>query len=161
MVKGMSSKSTEVWGGNMALIKLFSGMDFSGKSTTIERVLVKIPNVFRKQSKFITPIETLQIMIDQNIWVPKEVFIPLLYELVTEDIKNYRECGPILQDTLWVIKFIARLWVEDGEHYEEEIQMLLRLVEQYPDMDSFYLTTTLEARRERYKNIFLTRKRIS
>lgn len=65
----------------MSKIKLFSGMDFSGKSTTISLINKRLPNVFKSQSKFITPIKTLEIMIDRDIWLPREKFIPLLIGL--------------------------------------------------------------------------------
>lgn len=66
----------------MALIKLFSGMDFSGKSTTVQNLSIEMPGKFKCQQKFITPIQTLQEMIDNNIWIPRKDFIPLLQEMV-------------------------------------------------------------------------------
>ena len=65
----------------MALIKLFSGMDFSGKSTTVQNLSIEMPGKFKCQQKFITPIQTLQEMIDNNIWIPRKDFIPLLQEM--------------------------------------------------------------------------------
>lgn len=145
----------------MSKIKLFSGMDFSGKSTTISLINKRLPNVFKSQSKFITPIKTLEIMIDRDIWLPREKFIPLLIGLVTKDIANYKDCGPVLQDTLWVIKFVARLCAEDSDRYHSEIVHLLQLIDSYPDVDSFYLTATMEERMKRYNMRVALGKRIS
>lgn len=108
----------------MAEIKLFSGMDFSGKSTTIESIDKVMPGVFNRQQKFLTPIQTLQRMIDNNIWVPRDEFIPLLQKMVRDDLKDYKDNGPILQDTLWIIKFTSKLLVDGGKETYEDDRML-------------------------------------
>lgn len=145
----------------MSKIKLFSGMDFSGKTTVINLVNNKMSNVFRCQSKFITPIKTLEIMIERNIWLPCDKFIPLLNKIVAKDIADYKDCGPILQDTLWVIKFVARLCAENIDKYYSEIIKLLQLIDSYPDMDSFYITATMNERMKRYNMRAASGKRIS
>ena len=136
-------------------------MDFSGKSTTIKMINSTMPNIFNCQKKFLTPIETLQKMIDQNIWLQRNEFIPLLRKMVETDILNYQKGAPILQDTLWVIKFCARLLADNSSDFQDEINILLDLVDRYPNMDSFYVTTTLERRMERYKVRLSMGKRIS
>lgn len=145
----------------MSTIKLFSGMDFSGKSTTINNLDRTMPGVFRCQQKFLTPIQTLQRMIDNNIWIPRDEFIPLLQEMVMTDIRNYKDSGLILQDTLWVIKFTSKLLVDGQNSFRNEIENLLNLIKCYPDMDSFYITTTMEERRKRYEMRVLSGERIS
>ncbi|WP_373265929.1 hypothetical protein [Hungatella hathewayi] len=145
----------------MSTIKLFSGMDFSGKSTTINNLDRNMRGVFRCQQKFLTPIQTLQRMIDNNIWIPRDEFIPLLQEMVMTDIKNYRDSGLILQDTLWVIKFTSKLLVDGQNSFRNEIENLLNLIKCYPDMDSFYISTTMEERRKRYEMRVLSGERIS
>lgn len=145
----------------MSTIKLFSGMDFSGKSTTINNLDRTMPGVFRCQQKFLTPIQTLQRMIDNNIWIPRDEFIPLLQEMVMTDIRNYKDSGLILQDTLWVIKFTSKLLVDGQNSFRYEIENLLNLIKCYPDMDSFYITTTMEERRKRYEMRVLSGERIS
>ena len=145
----------------MANIKLFNGMDFSGKSTLIKFIDYAMPNVFKLQKKFITPIDTLQKMIERNIWVPRDIFIPLLQKMVEEDISTYQVGAPILQDTLWIIKFSARLLAENSKNYLKEIDKLLHLIEKYPKMDSFYITTTTEERLKRYKMREISGERIS
>lgn len=145
----------------MAKIKLFSGMDFSGKSTMISLIDRIMPNVFKPQKKFLTSICTLQKMIDQNVWLPRDRFIPLLISMVEEDVSNCAVDGPILQDTLWVIKFCARLLADSDNQYRDETNELLRLVGMYPDMDSFYATTTMDERLNRYYIRLSAGKRIS
>lgn len=136
-------------------------MDFSGKSTTINNLDRTMPGVFRCQQKFLTPIQTLQRMIDNNIWIPRDEFIPLLQEMVMTDIRNYKDSGLILQDTLWVIKFTSKLLVDGQNSFRNEIENLLNLIKCYPDMDSFYITTTMEERRKRYEMRVLSGERIS
>lgn len=137
----------------MALIKLFSGMDFSGKSTTVQNLSIEMPGKFKCQQKFITPIQTLQEMIDNNIWIPRKDFIPLLQEMVLTDVQDYCQKDLILQDTLWVIKFTAKLLTDGKNIYETEITKLLSLIKNYPDMDSFYVTASMEKRKERYQAV--------
>lgn len=145
----------------MALIKLFSGMDFSGKSTTVQNLSIAMPGKFKCQQKFITPIRTLQEMIDNNIWIPRKNFIPLLQEMVLTDVQNYYQQDLILQDTLWVIKFTAKLLADEKKIYETEIKKLLSLIQNYPNMDSFYVTASMEKRKERYQKRLLNGERIS
>ena len=145
----------------MALIKLFSGMDFSGKSTTVQNLSIEMPGKFKCQQKFITPIQTLHEMIDNNIWIPRKDFIPLLQEMVLTDVQDYCQKDLILQDTLWVIKFTAKLLTDGKNIYETEITKLLSLIKNYPDMDSFYVTASMEKRKERYQKRLLSGERIS
>lgn len=120
-----------------------------------------MPGIFRCQQKFLTPIQTLQVMIDNDIWIPRDKFIPLLREMVISDIKNYEQQELILQDTLWVIKFISKLLVDGKDTYVKEIEELLNLVKCYPEMDSFYITTKMEERKIRYEMRSLSGERIS
>lgn len=135
----------------MAEIKLFSGMDFSGKSTIVSYLDKTFPRMFQCQQKFLTSIQTLQYMIDNDIWIPRNEFIPLLQNMVISDINNYKKRGLILQDTIWVIKFIAKLMADGKNIYAKEIEELLNLVKCYPEMDSFYITATMEERNKRYE----------
>ena len=43
----------------MPKIKLFSGMDFSGKTTIINGINNKIPSTFKIKKKFLTPIDLI------------------------------------------------------------------------------------------------------
>lgn len=144
----------------MSNIKLLSGMDFSGKSTVAKCIDESMPGVFHRSSKFLTPIYTIQYCINHNIWIPPDDFIPLLKRLVRKDIDCYEDRHPILQDTLWVIKFTARL-MADNNQYSHYIYSLLELINEYPQMDSFYFTATQEARHMRYIQREASGKRIS
>jgi thymidylate kinase len=126
----------------MAKIKLFSGMDFSGKSTIIKIIDAAMPGVFKCQKKFLTSIDTIEKL--RGVWLPAEIWKPLLQENIREDIANY------LQDDLWIIKYIAtKLEMNSPEDYEE-LEQLQQLLWRYPDMDSFYLTTPIEERIRRF-----------
>lgn len=134
----------------MAKIKLFSGMDFAGKSTIIHELDLCLRGTYACQEKFLTPIQTLKYMIENNIWISREKFIPMLEKMVRMDIKNYQESEYILQDTLWVIKFTAKLMADDKEIYAKEISELLSLIRQYPETNSFYITASMEERKRRF-----------
>lgn len=131
----------------MSKIKLFSGMDFSGKTTIIKNIEVSMPGVFKVQRKFLTSIDTIEKV--RNTWLPPEKWKPLLQNTIKKDISNYKENGPILQDSLWIVKYIATKLEQNKSEDLEEIEILQHLLEQYPDMDSFYITTSIEERVKR------------
>mgnify|MGYP001839687378 FL=1 len=62
---------------------------------------------------------------------------------------------------MWVIKFTAKLLTDGKNIYETEITKLLSLIKNYPDMDSFYVTASMEKRKERYQKRLLSGERIS
>lgn len=134
----------------MAEIKLFSGMDFSGKSTIIKIIENEMPGVFKVQKKFLTPIDMIKKVRTRDTWLPPEEWKPLLQKTVKEDIENYKENGLIMQDSLWIIKYIATKIEKNSQEDFEEIEILKKLLNKYPDMDSFYLTTTMEERINRF-----------
>lgn len=133
----------------MSKIKLFSGMDFSGKTTIIKNIEVSMPGVFKVQKKFLTSVDTIEKV--RNTWLPPEEWKPLLQNTIKKDISNYRKTGPILQDSLWIIKYIATKLEQNLPEDLDEIEVLQHLLEQYPDMDSFYITTSIEERVKRLK----------
>lgn len=135
----------------MSKIKLFTGMDFSGKTTIIKNIDIAMPGVFKIQKKFLTPIDTIEKVRKRDSWLPPEEWKPLLQNTVKQDIANYKENGPILQDSLWIIKYIATKLEQNSAEDLEEIDALQKLLEQYPDMDSFYITTSIEERVKRLK----------
>lgn len=135
----------------MSKIKLFTGMDFSGKTTIIKNIDMAMPGVFKIQKKFLTPIDTIEKVRKRDSWLPPEEWKPLLQNTVEQDIANYKENGPILQDSLWIIKYIATKLEQNSAEDLEEINVLQKLLEQYPDMDSFYITTSIEERVKRLK----------
>lgn len=135
----------------MSRIKLFSGMDFSGKTTIIKNIDMLMPGVFKLQKKFLTSIDTIEKVRQRDSWLPAEEWKPLLQNTIEKDIKDYHENGLILQDSLWIIKYIATKLEKDSPEDYEEIAKLSQLLEQYPDMDSFYITTTMEERIKRFK----------
>lgn len=135
----------------MSKLKLFTGMDFSGKTTIIKSIDKAMPNVFKLQKKFLTKIDTIEKVRKLDKRLPAEEWKPLLQETIKKDIANYRENGIVLQDSLWIIKYIATKLEENNPEDYEEIKILSKLLEQYPDMDSFYITTTMEERINRFK----------
>ena len=135
----------------MSKIKLFTGMDFSGKTTIIKNIDMAMPGVFKIQKKFLTPIDTIEKVRKRDSWLPPEEWKPLLQNTVKQDIANYKEKGPILQDSLWIIKYIATKLEQNSAEDLEEIDVLQKLLEQYPDTDSFYITTSIEERIKRLK----------
>ena len=135
----------------MSKIKLFTGMDFSGKTTIIKNIDMAMPGVFKIQKKFLTPIDTIEKVRKRDSWLPPEEWKPLLQNTVKQDIANYKENGPILQDSLWIIKYIATKLEQNSAEDLEEIDVLQKLLEQYSNMDSFYITTSIGERVKRLK----------
>lgn len=133
----------------MAKIKLFSGMDFSGKTTIIKNIDMLMPGIFKIQKKFLTPIDTIQKVRKRDTWLPPEEWKPLLQNTIKKDISDYQENGLILQDSLWIIKYLATTIEKGNPEDYEEIEQLSKLLENYPDMDSFYITTTIDERIKR------------
>ena len=133
----------------MAKIKLFSGMDFSGKTTIIKNIDMLMPGIFKIQKKFLTPIDTIQKVRERDTWLPPEEWKPLLQNTIKKDISDYQENGLILQDSLWIIKYLATTIEKGNPKDYEEIEQLSKLLENYPDMDSFYITTTIDERIKR------------
>lgn len=131
----------------MSKIKLFSGMDFSGKTTIIKNIEVSMPGVFKVQKKFLTSVDTIEKV--RNTWLPPEEWKPLLQNTIKKDISDYQENGLILQDSLWIIKYLATTIEKGNPEDYEEIEQLSKLLENYPDMDSFYITTTIDERIKR------------
>lgn len=143
----------------MSKIKLISGMDFSGKTTIIKIIEKQMPDVFKVQKKFLTPIDTIEKV--RNTWLPAEKWKPLLQNTIKKDINNYKEGKPILQDSLWIIKYLATKMEQSNPEDYEEISQLNELIKQYPNMDSFYLTVSLEERLNRLNKRILSGEEIS
>ena len=133
----------------MSKIKLFSGMDFSGKTTIIEGINNRIPNKFKIKKKFLTPIKLIETVRKREEWLSPEEWKPLLQENIKKDIEDYREDGLILLDSLWVIKYFAGKIEKNNKEDEEEILILKNLLRNYPSMDSFYITTSIDERVKR------------
>lgn len=126
-------------------------MDFSGKTTIIENINNLMPNIFKVQKKFLTPINIIKKVRALDVWLPPEEWKPLLQKAIEKDITDYRENELILQDSLWIIKYIATKLEKNKPEDYEELNILSDLLNQYPEMDSFYVTTTIEERVKRFK----------
>ena len=70
----------------MSKIKLFSGMDFSGKTTIIEGINNRIPNKFKIKKKFLTPIKLIETVRKREEWLSPEEWKPLLQENIKKDM---------------------------------------------------------------------------
>lgn len=134
----------------MSKIKLFSGMDFSGKTTIINGINEKIPNTFKIKKKFLTPIDLIENVRKRDTWLSPEEWKPLLQENIQKDIENYKEDGLVLLDSLWIIKYLAGKIEKSDKEDEEEISILKELLKKYPEMDSFYITVSMEERIKRF-----------
>ena len=75
----------------MSKIKLFSGMDFSGKTTIINGINEKMPSKFSIKKKFLTPIDLIENVRKRDTWLSPEEWKPLLQENIQKDIKEYKE----------------------------------------------------------------------
>ena len=134
----------------MPKIKLFSGMDFSGKTTIINGINSKIPNTFKIKKKFLTSIDLIENVRKMDTWLSPEEWKPLLQKNIQMDIDNYKEDGLVLLDSLWIIKYLAGK-IEKGDKEDEEERCILKeLLKKYPQMDSFYITVSMEERIKRF-----------
>ena len=134
----------------MSKIKLFSGMDFSGKTTIINGINSKIPNTFKIKKKFLTSIDLIENVRKRDTWLSPEEGKPLLQKNIQMDIDNYKEDGLVLLDSLWIIKYLAGKIEKGDKEDEEEICILKELLKKYPQMDSFYITVSMEERIKRF-----------
>ena len=134
----------------MSKIKLFSGMDFSGKTTIVNGINKKIPNTFKIKKKFLTPIDLIENVRKMDTWLSPEEWKPLLQKNIQMDIDNYKEDGLVLLDSLWIIKYLAGKIEKGDKEDEEEICILKELLKKYPQMDSFYITVSMEERIKRF-----------
>lgn len=134
----------------MSKIKLFSGMDFSGKTTIINGINIKIPNTFKIKKKFLTPIDLIENVRKRDTWLSPEEWKPLLQENIRKDIENYKTDELVLLDSLWIIKYLAGKIEKGDKEDEEEISILKELLKRYPEMDSFYITANMEERKKRF-----------
>lgn len=135
----------------MSKIKLFSGMDFSGKTTIINGINEKMPSKFSIKKKFLTPIDLIENVRKRDTWLSLEEWKPLLQENIQKDIKEYKENGLILLDSLWIIKYLAGKIEKNDKQDEEEIIILKELLKKYPEMDSFYITVSMNERIKRFQ----------
>lgn len=135
----------------MSKIKLFSGMDFSGKTTIINGINEKMPSKFSIKKKFLTPIDLIENVRKRDTWLSQEEWKPLLQENIQKDIKEYKENGLILLDSLWIIKYLAGKIEKNDKQDEEEIIILKELLKKYPEMDSFYITVSMNERIKRFQ----------
>lgn len=134
----------------MSKIKLFSGMDFSGKTTIINGINEKMPSKFSIKKKFLTPIDLIENVRKMDTWLSPEEWKPLLQKNIQMDIDNYKEDGLVLLDSLWIIKYLAGKIEKGDKEDEEEICILKELLKKYPQMDSFYITVSMEERIKRF-----------
>lgn len=134
----------------MPKIKLFSGMDFSGKTTIINGINKKVPNTFKIKKKFLTPIDLIENVRKRDTWLSPKEWKPLLQENIQKDIENYKEDGLVLLDSLWIIKYLAGKIEKNDKEDMEEIFILKELLKNYPEMDSFYITVSMEERIKRF-----------
>ena len=132
----------------MSKIKLFSGMDFSGKTTIVNGINKKIPNTFKIKKKFLTPIDLIENVRKQNTWLSPEEWKPLLQENIQKDIENYKEKQNYFLER--DVKYLAGKIEKGDKEDEEEISILKELLKNYPEMDSFYITVGMEERIKRF-----------
>lgn len=134
----------------MSKIKLFSGMDFSGKTTIINLINEKLPNTFKIKCKFLTNIDLIDKV--RNTWLSANVWKPLLQEAIKKDTETYNNTHLVLLDSLWIIKYLAGKIEKNSKEDYDEIINLKELIKKYPEMDSFYITSSIEERIKRFNN---------
>ena len=147
----------------MSKIKLFSGMDFSGKTTIINGINEKMPSKFSIKKKFLTPIDLIENVRKRDTWLSPEEWKPLLQENIQKDIKEYKENGLILLDSLWIIKYLAGKIEKNDKQDEEEIIILKELLKKYPEFPilkgTVYAYNLAASRKKRFSALSAPDKR--
>ena len=110
-----------------------------------------MPSKFSIKKKFLTPIDLIENVRKRDTWLSPEEWKPLLQENIQKDIKEYKENGLILLDSLWIIKYLAGKIEKNDKQDEEEIIILKELLKKYPEMDSFYITVSMNERIKRFQ----------
>jgi len=142
-------------------IILISGMDFSGKSTTVDEIERLSPGDVTTQSKLISsPGNNVawqkRLLVkahfeSHGLQKPQD-YESLILKALEFDIAQFQNSDtsvtPIIQDTLFMLKRYAKVIQKNSslailEKYRELIALL-------PEMDSVYLTTTPQERMRRF-----------
>ena len=110
-----------------------------------------MPSKFSIKKKFLTPIDLIENVRKRDTWLSPEEWKPLLQENIQKDIKEYKENGLILLDSLWIIKYLAGKIEKNDKQDEEEISTVNELLNKYPEMDSFYITVSMNERIKRFQ----------
>lgn len=122
---------------------LFSGMDFSGKSTLAKGVSAAIESPHVSRHRFLAPVDPIQGMIDAGAWLPRPEFVQRLLRFVVDDrAARVGATEFVLQDSLWFLKFAARLLTEEPNRYRAETEALLDIAQTIKPLGSFYLTAS-------------------
>lgn len=126
-------------------------MDFAGKSTLTRSVspLLAVPHTLRH--RFISQIDPIQELIDHRVWIPRHDFVPLLVEMVLQDLGQVDPAEWVLQDSLWFLKFVARLTHEEPNCYGLEVDAILAATAQLNPSGSFYLSASRRDRLARFR----------
>ncbi len=134
----------------MAKLKLFSGMDLSGKSTIVNVINTAMPCKFQLNHNFLSQaINDIQKASQLKTWPSDDEWWPIVYKALTRDTTTLINT-PILQDTLWGIKYLARLQAKFDTDYSNKLTKLKNIIQNYPNADSFYLTTSMDERLKRF-----------
>jgi hypothetical protein len=82
-----------------------------------------------------------------------------------EDVQSYDFDRLRLQDSLQIFKRLAiKLQIKYSTNsikYNQEIDAMKHLIQKYPDMDSYYLTATVQARKIRFAQREYSNQRIT
>ena len=134
----------------MAKLKLFSGMDFSGKSTVVRLINAALPNKFQINHNFLShELNDIQRVSRLKIWPSDDEWWLMVFKVLAKD-SNTIINAPILQDTLWGIKYLARQEVNFNSQHLSKLSKLKKIIQNYPSADSFYLTTSMDERLKRF-----------
>lgn len=141
----------------MSNITLLSGLDYSGKTSVA--LELKQQYKYTVHHRFLSGLDYLDVMQKQNRFIsnPNE-FVPLLLKLIYEDIGHINNenillpSSILIQDTLWPIKYVAKLQLSSRAMYKKEINQIIGMMRRYPSMDSYYLSVDYETRLQRFNN---------
>jgi len=132
---------------------LISGMDFSGKTTTVKEIKALEPDVVIRY-RYLSDIagnaarqEIVSIRESGND-VEKQRYRALARQSIEYDMKNYKPLNAlVIQDTLFLLKHYSKRVLENTDH--ELIKWLEEQISLLPKMKSVFLTVGEEERKRR------------
>ena len=144
----------------MAKIKLFSGLDFSGKSTIAGLFHETYKDKTILRHKFIS--DEPEVLAFKSDWRAKghnqvwygnvEDYKPILDWIIgiyEKDISNF-SCHDkiVICDSIWLFKLLSGA-IDMGGFSEEYIERVKDVLRKLPDMDSYYITAPHEEKEKR------------
>lgn len=138
---------------------LISGMDFSGKTSVAKKINKVFQDTYLIQHKYLSIDDPLKEIRNSKKKYPASEWALFWKQIVLSDISEfnkrcekgcYNNYDIILQDSLSSFKHLAMLKADADSTNINSLAALEEALQQYPSMDSVFLTASIEERKRRY-----------